>query len=101
MNMIKALSPAALALALVAGTAVADTERPLEEVAEEVRQRIALIPNASDGSSHQTITVEVRNDTLRLMGFIEGFEERRAINDVLKSVEGLHADQIDDHIVQQ
>ena len=90
-----------LSAALATGTASADTELPLDQVAEQVRQEIRLIPNASEGSSHQTVTVEVKNDTLVLMGFVEGLEERQAINDVLRNIDGLHANQIDDHIVVQ
>ena len=91
----------ALAVVLATGTAAADTELPLDQVADQVRQEIRLIPNASEGSSHQTVTVEVENDTLVLMGFVEGLEERQAINDVLRNIDGLHANQIDDHIVVQ
>lgn len=95
------IASAALALVAATATAQADTELPLEEVAEQVRQEIRLIPNASEGSSHQTVTVEVRGDTLVLRGFVEGLEERQAINDVLRNVDGLHANQIDDHITVQ
>ena len=101
MKIANALSPLALVLALAAGTVSADSELPLDEVAEQVRQEIRLIPNASGGTSHQTVTVEVKNDTLVLMGFVEGLEERQAINDVLRNIDGLHANQIDDHIVVQ
>jgi len=47
------------------------------------------------------IRVQAANGVLRIDGFIEGLEARRAVNQVLKGVDGLHTAQIDDHLIQE
>ncbi len=94
------VSPADLARGDIeagADRAAADTV----EVAAGLRLSIALMPISSDGSPHQSVTVEVRGDTIHLAGFVQGIEELNGINDIVRGIDGLHANQIDNHIVMQ
>ena len=68
------------------------------DLAHEVQERIQRLPRIGDNEG--AVTVEAIDGVLRLSGFVGSLEQRRAVNDVLKGVEGLHMDQIDDHIVQ-
>ena len=68
------------------------------DLAHEVQERIQRLPPLGDNEG--AIRVEAVDGVLRLSGFVGSLAQRRAISDVLKGVEGLHMDQIDDHIVQ-
>ena len=68
------------------------------DLAHEVQERIQRLPRSGDNEG--AVTVEAVDDVLRLSAFVGSLEQRRAVTDVLKGVEGLHMDQIDDHIVQ-
>ena len=69
------------------------------DLAAKVQQEIRLKhPSGSDVSG---VTVLARDGVLVLQGFVEGLEAHRAVHDALKSIDGLHMDQIDDHLIQQ
>ena len=68
-------------------------------LAAQVQQEIRLKnPSGGDLSG---VTVEAKDGVLVLRGFVEGLEAHRAVHDALKSVDGLHMNQIDDHLIQQ
>lgn len=100
----KSIAPIVAATLLGLGTlgtgAWADSVIEVDhDLAHEVQERIQRLP-ATGGDNEGAITVEAVDGVLRLSGFVGSLEQRRAVNDVLKGVEGLHMDQIDDHIVQ-
>ena len=100
----KSIAPIVVAILLgssTLGTGVwADSVIEVDHaLAHEVQERIQRMP-PTNGDTEGAVTVEAVDGVLRLSGFVGSLEQRRAINDVLKGVEGLHMDQIDDHIVQ-
>ncbi len=96
-----ALVAAAFALSAALPALANDSKMSTEELAATVEQRIHLLPNFSSGTGHYTITVEARDNQLLLRGFIDGLEERNAVNRVVRNTAGVHPDMIDDHIVIQ
>lgn len=90
-----------LVLASLGSTAWADGVIEIDDaLAHKVENAIHLLPNVN-GQSLSGISVQATNGVLRLEGVVENLESRRAVNDVLKGIEGLHMVQIDDHISQQ
>jgi len=65
-------------------------------LAAKVQQQIQLKTPSLSG-----VTVQAENGVLVLRGFVEGLEAHRVVHDALKSVDGLHMNQIDDHLIQQ
>lgn len=95
------LTALALTVGSLGATASADSELPLQDVADQIVREVRLLPNASGGSGHQSVTATVRNDTVVLMGMLDSNEERAEIDRIIHGIDGLHMNQIDDHIVVQ
>ena len=90
-----------LALTTFGSGAWADSVIEIDDaLATRVQREIQRLPPI-EGHSLSGISVRAMNGLLRLEGFVEGLASRRAVNDVLKNVEGLHMDQVDDHLIQQ
>ena len=70
-----------------------------DALAAKVQQEISRKNPSGGGLSG--VTVQAKNGVLVLQGFVEGMEAHRAVHDALKSIDGLHMNQIDDHLVQQ
>lgn len=71
-----------------------------DQLAAKVQQQIHLA-NSSGGHSLTGVTVQAKNGVLQLNGAIEELEAHRAVHDVLKGLNGLHTNQVDDHLIQQ
>lgn len=93
------LAATLLGLSTLGMGAWADSDIEVDhDLAHEVQERIQRLPRIGDNEG--AVTVEAVDGVLRLSGFVGSLEQRRAVTDVLEGVEGLHMDQIDDHIVQ-
>ena len=71
-----------------------------DALATKVEQDLRL-KASSDGHNFTSVTVQAKGGVLRLEGIIKGLDERRVVNDVLKGIDGLHMDQVDDHLYQR
>lgn len=91
---------ALLALATLGTSVYADGVVEVDDaLAAKVQQQIRIQPPA--GGDVSGVTVQAENGVLVLRGFVQGMETHRSVHDVLKSIDGLHMDQIDDHLIQQ
>ena len=91
---------ALLTLATLGTGAYADGVVEVDDaLAAKIQQEIRRQPPS--GGDLSGVTVQAENGVLVLNGFVEGLESHRAVHDVLKNIDGLHLNQIDDHLIQQ
>ena len=91
---------ALLTLATLGTGAYADGVVEVDDaLAAKVQQEIRLQPPS--GGDLSGVTVQAENGVLAVRGFVQGLESHRVVHDVLKNIDGLHLDQIDDHLIQK
>lgn len=95
----KVFATSLLGASLLAGNAFAAAHMEIEQQAAELQQAILLQPKIVDDSAQVTVTVE--DGRIVLGGFVASLEEMTVVDQVLKDMEGLDMDMVDNNIIVQ